>query len=79
MESSICQFDAELRLLRHQKLHLDWQLKMADHRQLNLYQELLFFKEFEKREESFLEKLNTRIKEESNITVGDSLCVLFMG
>ncbi|XP_074546967.1 cilia- and flagella-associated protein 44 [Halichoeres trimaculatus] len=67
MESSVCQFDAELRLLRHQKLRLNWQLKMADHRQLTLYQELLLFKEFEKREESLLEKLNARIKEESSI------------
>ncbi|KAM6975484.1 cilia- and flagella-associated protein 44-like [Tautogolabrus adspersus] len=68
MESSVCQFDAELRLLRHQKLRLDCHLKMADIHQLTLYQELLLVKEFEKREDSLQEKLNAHIKEENNIT-----------
>ncbi|XP_029301209.1 cilia- and flagella-associated protein 44 [Cottoperca gobio] len=68
MESSVCQFDAELLLLRHQKLRLDCQLKMADLSQLTLYQELLILKEFESREDSLHEKLNTRIKEEISIT-----------
>ncbi|XP_065821986.1 cilia- and flagella-associated protein 44 isoform X2 [Labrus bergylta] len=68
MESSVCQFDAELQLLRHQKLRLDMHLKMADLRQLTLYQELLLVKEFEEREDSLQEKLNARIKEENNIT-----------
>ncbi|KAG7235618.1 hypothetical protein INR49_002428 [Caranx melampygus] len=68
MESSVCQFNAELMLLRHQKLHLDWQLKIADLRQLTLYQELLLLREFERREDSLQEKFNTRLKEESNIT-----------
>ncbi|KAM6987447.1 cilia- and flagella-associated protein 44-like [Tautogolabrus adspersus] len=68
MESSVCQFDAELMLLRHQKLRLDWHLKMADIHQLTLYQELLLVNEFEKREDSLQEKLNAHIKEENNIT-----------
>ncbi|XP_041667527.1 cilia- and flagella-associated protein 44 [Cheilinus undulatus] len=68
MEASVCHFDAELKLLRHQKLHLDWQLKMADLRQLTLYQELLLIQEFENREDSLQEKLNAHIKEEENIT-----------
>ncbi|XP_037609336.1 cilia- and flagella-associated protein 44 [Sebastes umbrosus] len=68
MESSVCQFDAELLLLRHQKLRLDWQLKMADLRQLTLHQELLLFKEFEIREESLQEKLDGYIEEEIRIT-----------
>ncbi|XP_076614824.1 cilia- and flagella-associated protein 44 [Chaetodon auriga] len=68
MESSVCQFDTELQLLRHQKLRLDWQLKLADLRQLTLYQELLLLKEFERREDSLQEKLNGRVKEENNIT-----------
>ncbi|XP_040013967.1 cilia- and flagella-associated protein 44 [Xiphias gladius] len=67
MESAVCQFDAELLLLRHQKLRLDWQLKAADLRQLTLYQELLLLKEFERREDSLQEKLNRRIKEENSI------------
>lgn len=65
----MCQFDAELLLLRHQKLRLDWQLKLADLHQLTLYQELLLLKEFERREDSLQEKLNGRIKEENSITV----------
>lgn len=69
----MCQFDAELRLLRHEKLRLYWQLKLADLRQLMLYQELLLFKEFERGKDSLQEKLNGRIKEENSITVGDSL------
>ncbi|XP_056259641.1 cilia- and flagella-associated protein 44 [Seriola aureovittata] len=67
MESSVCHFDAKLMLLRHQKLRLDWQLKMADLRQLTLYQELLLLKEFDRREDSLHEKLNARVKEENNI------------
>lgn len=63
------QFDAELMLLRHQKLHLDWQLKLADLRQLTLYQELLLLKEFERREDGLQGKLNGRIREENSITV----------
>ncbi|XP_071321915.1 cilia- and flagella-associated protein 44 [Trachinotus anak] len=67
MESSVCLFDAELLLLRHEKLRLDWQLKMADLRQLTLYQELLLLKEFERREDTLQERLNTRVKEENII------------
>ncbi|XP_050928726.1 cilia- and flagella-associated protein 44 [Lates calcarifer] len=68
MDTSMCQFDTELLLLRHQKLRLDWQLKLADLHQLTLYQELLLLKEFERREDSLQEKLNGRIKEENSIT-----------
>ncbi len=71
MESSMCQFDAEFRTLRHQKLRLDCQLKLADLRQLTLYQELLILKEFERKEDSLQEKLNSCIKEENSITVRD--------
>ncbi|KAM9338379.1 cilia- and flagella-associated protein 44 [Symphorus nematophorus] len=67
MESSVCQFDAEHKLLRLQKLRLDWQLKLADPRQITLYQELLLLKEFEKREDSLQERLSGRIKEEKSI------------
>ncbi|KAK5851669.1 hypothetical protein PBY51_023206 [Eleginops maclovinus] len=68
MESSVWQFDAELMLLRHEKLRLDWQLKLADLRQLTLYQELLLLKEFERREDSMQENLTARMKEEISIT-----------
>ncbi|XP_031711807.1 cilia- and flagella-associated protein 44 isoform X2 [Anarrhichthys ocellatus] len=68
MESSVCQFDAELMLLLHQKLRLDCQLKMADLRQLTLYQELRILEEAERREDVLEQNLNKRIEEESNIT-----------
>uniref|UniRef100_A0A8D0ARD3 Cilia- and flagella-associated protein 44 n=1 Tax=Sander lucioperca TaxID=283035 RepID=A0A8D0ARD3_SANLU len=73
MESWVCQFDAELLLLRHQKLRLDWQLKMADLRQMTLYQELLLLKEFERREDMLQENLSARIKEEKSITYNEQL------
>lgn len=72
METSLCEFDAKLRLLRHEKLRLDWQLKQADLCQLTLYQELMFLQEFERTEESLQEKLNEQLKEESTVKVGDS-------
>ncbi|XP_037341186.2 cilia- and flagella-associated protein 44 [Pungitius pungitius] len=68
MQSSVCQFDAELMLLRHQKLRLDCELKMADLRQLTLYQELLILKDFERREDPLQGILNERIMEEGKIT-----------
>nr|CAB3230210.1 WD repeat-containing protein 52-like [Phallusia mammillata] len=43
-------FDAELRLLRHDKTKLDVDLKMADLRHVTLLEELLLLKEYEKRE-----------------------------
>ncbi|TMS08587.1 cilia- and flagella-associated protein 44 [Larimichthys crocea] len=68
MEILVCQFDAELQLLRHQKLRLDWQLKQADLCQLTLYQEVLLLKEFEKREDKLQETIDECIKEENSIT-----------
>ncbi|XP_036972430.1 cilia- and flagella-associated protein 44 [Acanthopagrus latus] len=69
METSLCEFDAKLRLLRHEKLRLDWQLKQADLCQLTLYQELMFLQEFERTEESLQEKLNEQLKEESTVKI----------
>ena len=71
MEKAVSQFDAELRLLRQEKLHLYPQLKLADLRQLTLYQELLLLKEFERRKDCGLqERLKERIKEEKFMVVG---------
>ncbi|XP_068191514.1 cilia- and flagella-associated protein 44-like [Antennarius striatus] len=64
MESSICQFDAELRLLHHEKLKLDWELKLAELQWLTIFQELPIHEEFREREKSLEEKLN-RLKEVS--------------
>ncbi|XP_041088697.1 cilia- and flagella-associated protein 44 isoform X2 [Polyodon spathula] len=60
-------FDAELRLLRHHKLKADIAVKMADLRHVTLFEELLLLKEFEKRENSLLEKVNSRIEEQLEI------------
>ncbi|XP_068191495.1 cilia- and flagella-associated protein 44-like [Antennarius striatus] len=68
MEDSICQFDAGLRLLHHEKMNLDWELKLAELHQLKLYRELLLHKEFKQREESLQDKLNKCMKEEASIT-----------
>ncbi|XP_078493244.1 cilia- and flagella-associated protein 44-like isoform X2 [Ciona intestinalis] len=50
IEERMMSFDAELRLLRHNKINLDVDLKMADLRQVTLLEELLLLKEYEKRE-----------------------------
>lgn len=73
MERSVSQFDAELQLLRQEKLCLYPQLKLADLRQLTLYQELLLLKEFERRKDCGLqERLKERIKEEKFMVVGSN-------
>ncbi|XP_053266653.1 cilia- and flagella-associated protein 44 [Pleuronectes platessa] len=67
METSVCQFDAELLQLRHQRIHLDLKLTLADLRQLKLYQELLLLKELETKESSLQEKFDACIREENSI------------
>lgn len=75
MESSVCQFDAKLLLLHHQKRRLDCQLKLSDLHLLTLFQEMLLLKQFDRREDSLQEKLNGYVKEENNIMVrGSSTC-----
>ncbi|KAM5180821.1 cilia- and flagella-associated protein 44 [Mantella aurantiaca] len=59
----VINFDAELRLLRHKKLQLDVQMKMADLRHVTLFEELMLLKEFEKREDILQEKVNDRVSE----------------
>ncbi|XP_066455410.1 cilia- and flagella-associated protein 44 isoform X2 [Eleutherodactylus coqui] len=56
-------FDAELRIVRHRKMQLDVQMKMADLQHITLFEELLLLKEFEKREDILQEKVNDRITE----------------
>ena len=67
----MCEFDAALMLLRHQKVRLDMELKMGDLHQLTLYQELLLLQEFESRESGLQEKLDGHLREENSITVRD--------
>uniref|UniRef100_A0A671DQ09 Cilia- and flagella-associated protein 44 n=1 Tax=Rhinolophus ferrumequinum TaxID=59479 RepID=A0A671DQ09_RHIFE len=63
----IVTFDAELRLLRHQKLKLDTQMKLSDLHHLTLFQETLLLKNFEKQENIFQERVNSLHKEEQDL------------
>uniref|UniRef100_A0A8B9KLV5 Cilia- and flagella-associated protein 44 n=1 Tax=Astyanax mexicanus TaxID=7994 RepID=A0A8B9KLV5_ASTMX len=67
MEESVWRFDAELRLLRDEKLRMDVQMKLADLQHVTLFQELQLLKEFEKRENTLQERLNTRVQEEREL------------
>ncbi|KAL8190853.1 UNVERIFIED_CONTAM: hypothetical protein K2H54_062783 [Gekko kuhli] len=60
-------FDAELRLLRHQKLKLDIQMKTADLRHITWFEELLLLKNFEKHEDTLQERVNSLISEEEEM------------
>lgn len=62
-------FDAELRLLRHQKLKLDIQMKTADLRHITWFEELLLLKNFEKHEDTLQERVNSLISEEEEMQV----------
>ncbi|XP_053372820.1 cilia- and flagella-associated protein 44-like [Mercenaria mercenaria] len=56
-------FDAELRLLRHDKFRLDIIMKNADLRQVTLFEELVLLKEYEKREDVLAEKVTNKQQE----------------
>uniref|UniRef100_A0A803J8E9 Cilia- and flagella-associated protein 44 n=1 Tax=Xenopus tropicalis TaxID=8364 RepID=A0A803J8E9_XENTR len=64
----VLDFDAELRILRHQKIQLDVEMKMADLRHITLFEELLLLKEFEKREDTLQERVSERIAEKGEMT-----------
>ncbi|XP_008573041.1 PREDICTED: WD repeat-containing protein 52 [Galeopterus variegatus] len=63
----IVTFDAELRLLRHQKLKLDTQMKLSDLHHITLFQEMLLLKNFEKQENILQERVNSLDKEEQDM------------
>ncbi|XP_072821342.1 cilia- and flagella-associated protein 44 isoform X1 [Vicugna pacos] len=63
----IVTFDAELRLLRHQKLKLDTQMKLSDLHHVTLFQEILLLKNFEKQENILQERVNSLDKEEQDM------------
>ncbi|XP_070322028.1 cilia- and flagella-associated protein 44 isoform X2 [Odocoileus virginianus] len=63
----IVTFDAELRLLRHQKLKLDIQMKLSDLHHVTLFQEMLLLKNFEKQENILQERVNSLDKEEQDM------------
>ncbi|CAH1796965.1 unnamed protein product [Owenia fusiformis] len=62
-------FDAELRLLRHDKFRLDVDLKNADLRHVTLFEELILLKEFEKRENLLTEKQDNKEQEKIDMQV----------
>ncbi|XP_006864267.1 PREDICTED: WD repeat-containing protein 52-like [Chrysochloris asiatica] len=63
----IVTFDAELRILRHQKLKLDTQIKLSDLHHVTLFQEMLLLKNFEKQENILQERVNSLDKEEQDM------------
>ncbi|XP_027630268.1 cilia- and flagella-associated protein 44, partial [Tupaia chinensis] len=67
IQELIVTFDAELRLLRHQKLKLDTQMKLADLHHVTLFQEMLLLKNFEKQENILQERVNSLDKEEQDM------------
>ncbi|XP_068925975.1 cilia- and flagella-associated protein 44 [Petaurus breviceps papuanus] len=63
----IITFDAEFRLLRHQKLKLDIQMKLADLHHVTLFQEVLLLKNFEKQENILQERVNSLDREQQDM------------
>ncbi|XP_036602238.1 cilia- and flagella-associated protein 44 [Trichosurus vulpecula] len=63
----IITFDAEFRLLRHQKLKLDIQMKLADLHHVTLFQEMLLLKNFEKQENILQERVNSLDREQQDM------------
>ncbi|KAI5948508.1 Cilia- and flagella-associated protein 44 [Manis javanica] len=63
----IVTFDAELRLLRHQKLKLDTQMKLSDLHHVTLFQEMLLLKNFEKQENILQKRVNLLDEEQQDL------------
>ncbi len=63
VEMMLRNFDAELRLVRHDKMVLDTHLMKAELRQLTLYEEYLLLKEFEKSERGLANKVEMKQQE----------------
>ncbi|XP_076869601.1 cilia- and flagella-associated protein 44 isoform X2 [Brachyhypopomus gauderio] len=67
MEELMWRFDAELRILRAEKVRVDVQMKMADLQHVTLLEELLILNEFEKRDKPLQERLMVRVQEEKEL------------
>ncbi|XP_030059762.1 cilia- and flagella-associated protein 44 [Microcaecilia unicolor] len=67
INSLISTFDAELRLLRHERQKMDLQMKMGDLMHITLFDELLHLKDFEKREDILQERVTDRIAEKEEM------------
>ncbi|XP_078415672.1 cilia- and flagella-associated protein 44 [Cetorhinus maximus] len=68
-------FDAELRVICHQKCKLDIAMKMADLRHVTLFEEVLLLKEFEKSEDVLQERVNQRITERLETQLKSEECL----
>lgn len=69
MDSSVCQFDFDLRQLYRLKLRLDYQLKLMELRVLTIFRELLLLRQFRSRDVELQEKMKGCIQEEKSIMV----------
>ncbi|KAK3770719.1 hypothetical protein RRG08_037905 [Elysia crispata] len=59
----VARFDAELRIIRHDKFRMDIVMKDADLRQVTLFEELVLLKEYEIREDILAEKVANKQQE----------------
>ncbi|RUS72790.1 hypothetical protein EGW08_019450, partial [Elysia chlorotica] len=59
----VARFDAELRMIRHDKFRMDIVMKDADLRQVTLFEELVLLKEYEIREDILAEKVANKQQE----------------
>jgi len=78
INDKITQFDGQLKLLRHQKIQTDVDLKMAQLRQITLLEELVLLKQYELRELDLLVNVSAKKKEmnecnEKNTTITNQL------
>ena len=80
VEELLRNFDAELRLVRHDKMALDTHLMKAELRQLTLYEEYLLLKEFEKSERGLANKVEMKQQEkidmQSKVSASQNFCEL---
>jgi hypothetical protein len=74
IENTVEAFDEAVRTLRQERFKLDADLKMTDLRMLVLFQELRLLKEFEKRDNALVKKLDDKRLEKSDIVVKMAEC-----
>ncbi|KAH9503836.1 Cilia- and flagella-associated protein 44 [Bulinus truncatus] len=67
IQNLMLKFDAELRLLRHDKFKLDVTMLDADLRQVTLFEELVLLKEYEKREDILADKVVIKEQEKADM------------
>lgn len=63
LQQSYLAFDQDVHSLRHRKLHLDNCIKQAEFRYVTTYEEYLLLKDYETREKTLTQRLETRVRE----------------